>query len=228
MALNFQIPKNKKNQDLKTLQSGFGIPLKASLVPTIPNFPLGNFPEGITTFGTYYYDSLFIEAPSYEISTYSDKTGEFTVTQNANILSPDTIGGFDEDGKPTIVSGVLIKGCVVDVMATNNIVKTEIAGQNGTVKEYISQGDYSVTIRGFFSTVLPDLYPQQRTNLLNYYCSAPVSLSIVNDFLNSIFKINKIAIESYNIFQQEGVRNVQYFQINAISDSNFVIKEESK
>jgi len=223
MALNFQIPKNKKNQDLKTLQSGFGIPLKASLVPTIPNFPLGNFPEGITTFGTYYYDSLFIEAPSYEVASYNETDGSYTSVLNNIVFSPDAIT-TDEGLK----SGVLIKGCVVDVMATNNIVKTEIAGQNGTVKEYISQGDYSVTIRGFFSTVLPDLYPQQRTNLLNYYCSAPVSLSIVNDFLNSIFKINKIAIESYNIFQQEGVRNVQYFQINAISDSDFVIKEESK
>jgi len=223
MALNFQIPKNKKNQDLKTLQSGFGIPLKASLVPTIPNFPLGNFPEGITTFGTYYYDSLFIEAPSYEVASYNETDGSYTSVFNNIVFSPDAIT-TDEGLK----SGVLIKGCVVDVMATNNIVKTEIAGQNGTVKEYISQGDYSVTIRGFFSTVLPDLYPQQRTNLLNYYCSAPVSLSIVNDFLNSIFKINKIAIESYNIFQQEGVRNVQYFQINAISDNDFVIKEESK
>ena len=223
MALNFQIPKNKKNQDLKTLQSGFGIPLKASLVPTIPNFPLGNFPEGITAFGTYYYDSLFIEAPSYEVASYNETDGSYTSVLNNIVFSPDAIT-TDEGLK----SGVLIKGCVVDVMATNNIVKTEIAGQNGTVKEYISQGDYSVTIRGFFSTVLPDLYPQQRTNLLNYYCSAPVSLSIVNDFLNSIFKINKIAIESYNIFQQEGVRNVQYFQINAISDNDFVIKEESK
>ncbi len=223
MALNFQIPKNKKNQDLKTLQSGFGIPLKASLVPTIPNFPLGNFPEGITAFGTYYYDSLFIEAPSYEVASYNETDGSYTSVLNNIVFSPDAI--TTDDG---IKSGVLIKGCVVDVMATNNIVKTEIAGQNGTVKEYISQGDYSVTIRGFFSTVLPDLYPQQRTNLLNYYCSAPVSLSIVNDFLNSIFKINKIAIESYNIFQQEGVRNVQYFQINAISDNDFVIKEESK
>jgi hypothetical protein len=184
---------------------------------------LGNFPEGITTFGTYYYDSLFIEAPSYEVASYNETDGSYTSVLNNIVFSPDAIT-TDEGLK----SGVLIKGCVVDVMATNNIVKTEIAGQNGTVKEYISQGDYSVTIRGFFSTVLPDLYPQQRTNLLNYYCSAPVSLSIVNDFLNSIFKINKIAIESYNIFQQEGVRNVQYFQINAISDNDFVIKEESK
>jgi hypothetical protein len=223
MALNFQIPKNDKKQNLKTLQDGFGIPLKASLVPSIPNIPLGNFPEGITRFGTYYYDSLFIQAPSYEIASYNETDGTYTIVLNNVVFSPDFITTADG-----VVSGVLIKGCIVDVGATNNIVKTEIAGQNGTVKEYINQGDYTITIRGFFDTFLPDLHPQQRTSLLNYYCSAPVSLSIVNDFLNTIFKIDKIVVEYYNIFQQEGVRNVQYFQINAISDTDFVIKEESK
>lgn len=223
MALNFQIPKNDKKQNLKTLQDGFGIPLKASLVPSIPNIPLGNFPEGITRFGTYYYDSLFIEAPGYEIASYNETDGTYTTVLNNVVFSPDFITTADG-----VVSGVLIKGCIVDVGATNNIVKTEIAGQNGTVKEYINQGDYTITIRGFFDTFLPDLHPQQRTSLLNYYCSAPVSLSIVNDFLNTIFKIDKIVVEYYNIFQQEGVRNVQYFQINAISDTDFVIKEESK
>ena len=222
-VLNFQVPDKLKAKNLQTLQKGFGIPLKASLVPTIPNIPLGDFPEGITRFGTYYYDSLFIQAPSYETSTYNQQTGEFETVLNNIVFSPDSI--TTKDG---VFSGVNIKGAIVDVMLTNNIVKTEIMGQSGTVKEYINQGDYSVTIRGFFDTFLPDLAPNQRTRLLNYYCSAPVSLSIVNDFLNSIFKINKIAVESCNIFQQQGIRNIQYFQINAISDTDFVIQEESK
>lgn len=228
MALNFVIPDKLKAKNLQTLQQGFGVPLKAAAVPSIPNIPLGNFPEGITRFGTYYYDSLFIQAPSYETSTYNEQTGEFTVVQNDNLLSPDGIQGVDENGKPTRLAGILIKGAIVDVNLVNNIVKTEIMGQNGSVKEYINQGDYQVTIRGFFDEFLPDLAPFQRTNLLNYYCTAPVSLSIVSDFLNSIFKINKIAVESCNIFQQQGVRNIQYFQINAISDNDFVIQEESK
>lgn len=223
MALNFQIPEKQKAKNLQTLEDGFGIPLKASLIPNVPNIPLGNFPEGITRFGTYYYDSLFIQAPSYETSTYNQQTGEFETVLNNIVFSPDSISTADGQ-----VSGVLIKGAIVDVNGSNNLVRTQIAGLDGDVIEYINKGNYTVTIRGFFDEFLPDLAPFQRTNLLNYYCTAPVSLSIVNDFLNSIFKINKIAVDTYDIFQQQGIRNIQYFQINAISDNDFVIQEESK
>lgn len=223
MALNFQIPDKLKAKNLQTLQKGFGTPIISSLTPSIPNVPLGDFPEGITKFGTYYYDALFIEAPDYETPVYDESTQEFTTIEKKAMFSPDFI---TRDGE--LVSGVWIKGAICDVTSTNNIVKTEIAGQNGTVKEYINQGDYSITIRGFFDNILPDKYPFIRTNLLRFYAAAPVSMGIVNDFLNNVFKINKIAIERVNIFQQQGLRNIQYFVIDASSDTVIDIKELSK
>jgi len=223
MALKFNIPDKLKPKNLETLSKGFGIPIAAANVPSIPDLPLGNIPDGVTRFGTYYYDSLFIEAPSYEIFTFNEPTNDFTTTLNPILFTPDTIS--TKDGP---VSGVLIKGAIVDVTQVKNIVKTQIAGMDGSVLEYINQGDYEITIRGFFDTFLPDLAPNQRTRLLNYYCSAPVSLNIVNDFLNNVIKINKIVPQNLNIFQRQGVRNIQYFQISAISDNDFKIIEESK
>lgn len=223
MALKFTIPDKLKPKNLETLSKGFGLPIAAASTPSIPDLPLGNIPDGVTRFGTYYYDSLFIEMPFYEIYTFDEPTTDFTVTTSPVYYTPDSI--TTKDGQ---VFGILIKGAIVDVTQVKNIVKTQIAGMDGSVLEYINQGDYEITIRGFFDTFLPDLAPDQRTRLLNYYCSAPVSLNIVNDFLNNVIKINKIAVQNLNIFQQQGVRNVQYFQISAISDNDFKIIEQSK
>src|SRR5688572_7578109 len=52
------------------------------------------------------------------------------------------------------------------VSQTKNIVKTAIQGRNGTVKQYISDGDYEITIRGIIDA--PNgIYPKiQVENLI--------------------------------------------------------------
>ena len=218
MALNFQIPDKLKAKNLQTLQKGFGTPIISSLTPSIPNVPLGDFPEGVSIFGTPVYGSLFIERPVYGEPEYDENTKTY---QNAAVVLAYNFYLASE-------FGCLIPNVIVDVNATNNIKKTEIAGQSGSIKEYINQGDLQITIRGFFQNPLPDKHPTINTRMLQSYLKAPVSLNITNSFLNEVFGVTKIAIEGANFFQQEGLRNVQYFRIDAVSDTVVKIKELSK
>mgnify|MGYP006921348414 CR=1 FL=1 len=218
MALNFQIPKQKKNKGIETISSGFGLNMPVSILPPLPSVILGDLPEGVSIFGTPYYGAVFFEKPAYGVPEYNEETKQYE-TAFVSLAANRIMGG---------TQGCFIQDCIIDVNTTNNIVKTEIMGQNGTVKEYINQGDAQITIRGFFSSPLPDRFPEINTRMLRSYLIAPLSLNITNSFLNDVFGITSIAIESFNFFQQQGLRNVQYFQINAISDTVVKIKELSK
>ncbi len=121
--------------------------------------------------------------------------------------------------------GCYIEGAMVEVNQTRNIVTTTIAGMDGSVKEFINNGDYSITIRGFFSSNDADVYPTNDVKVLTEYLKAPISLKITNLFLNNFFGVTEIVPVSYSFHQQEGIRNVQYFTIECLSDLPYEIKE---
>ena len=218
MAINFTIPNKlipKKAQE--AFSKGFGLSITTGVIPTIPDYSVGDLPEGYTKFGTPYYGSLFIEKPSYGVPKYDEQTKTY---YTAEVIPSDNYQIGD-------IKGCLIEHCIIDVSEPNNIVTTSITGQNGTIKEYINKGDSAITIRGFFEGNI-DIFPMSDTKILRSYCSAPVSLNITNTYLNEICNITKMVVNSVNFSQQQGVRNLQYFEISAMSDTDYTIKELSK
>jgi len=85
------------------------------------------------------------------------------------------------------------------------IVKTQIQGRNGTVKEYISKDDFQVSINGII-TGQNGQYPEAEALAVQRMAEAPVSIPVVSRFLNGM--------GIYNI----GGISRQDFSINAISD----------
>ena len=97
----------------------------------------------------------------------------------------------------------------------------------GTVKEYIGMGDIQLTIRGYVATKNPDEYPDVDARLIKSYASAPVPLKVTSTFLNDILGITQIVVESCQLSQQQGMRNVQYFQWQAVSDTDYTIERKN-
>ena len=137
--------------------------------------------------------------------------------------------GTDDDGKnqktytslegeqvpfPTLV----INTVLFSVNQSKNIVKTPIQGRNGTVKEYISDGDYDISIRGVIVSENANEYPKDEVRKLIEILRVQDSFSIASRYLNEVFDITDIVIESYSLPQSEGYHNVQAFEINAVSD----------
>lgn len=96
------------------------------------------------------------------------------------------------------------------------IVKTQIQGRNGTVKEYISKDDFVVTINGIIAGQNGQ-YPEAEALAVQRMAEAPVPIPIVSRFLNGM-GIYNIVVEDYSMPQTGGGISRQDFTINAISD----------
>ena len=127
---------------------------------------------------------------------------------------------------------------LLDVSGTNNVVSQPIQGRNGTIKQYISQGDFSITIRGTISgrydqskkkwesprTLGINYHPKEELKLLYDICKAGYSIPIISNYLNDIAGIDNIVITDYNTPQREGGRYSQVFEINALSDKEVILE----
>jgi len=103
------------------------------------------------------------------------------------------------------------------VTQTKEIVRTAIQGRNGTVKEYISEGDYMINIQGAIMSDIPNVYPREDVELFIEICSLKKSIPIASMFLD-MFSIQNIVVGDFSIAEKIGSRNEVPFQINALSD----------
>ena len=97
------------------------------------------------------------------------------------------------------------------------IVKTAMQGRNGTVKEYISDGDYQVNIQGAFYDRNPERYPIENVSELLSLLRIPAAITVVSEYL-SLFNISQLVVENYDFPQVAGHQNSQTFSIRALSD----------
>lgn len=119
--------------------------------------------------------------------------------------------------------------CIITVTQEKYIVSTPLQGRNGTIKEYIADGDYQIEVRasvqppteaGGFAPL--DQYPlDELTNLLKMFRKAE-NLEVQSEFL-AMFEIDSVVIQSYS-FVQETHSNRQTFQATLLSDSAYEIK----
>ena len=221
MAINFKIGKPTQRVSAENLAKGFGLPIvkRAFINVGALNEINQDKPDGVSAmFGTPLYGTVFIKQPDYINYIYNDFLQQYEATQINLPSNNKQIGS---------TLGCFIEGAIIEVNQNRNVVTTAISGMDGTVKEFINNGDYNVSIRGYFATKDPDLYPANDVKTLSNYLKAPIPLSITNIFLNDYFGIFNVVPISYSFNQQEGVRNVQYFEIHCLSDIAFEIKENA-
>lgn len=117
----------------------------------------------------------------------------------------------------SIKNGISIDHCLFTITQQKNIVTTPIAGLNGTVKEYISDGDFAIDIEGTISSKA-NIYPENEVNELIQILKAQTNITIISEFLNW-FDIHSAVVVSYDFPQTEGFRNIQEFRISLLSDN---------
>lgn len=114
---------------------------------------------------------------------------------------------------------------IAEVNQTKNIVKTTVQGRNGTVKEYIADGDYMVTIRGGLFTPFSAAYPKDDVQKLIKLLKMNKALNVTSEFLLQ-FDIYELVVEEYSFPQKEGSQNVQLFEIKTVSDFPIELKQK--
>lgn len=109
-----------------------------------------------------------------------------------------------------------LQSVLISVTQNKVIIKTEIAGRNGTVKEYIGLSDYLVTINGII-TGENGVRPRQAIADFVKMLVAPIPIKVASQYLQDM-GIDSLCIETYDLPQDEGGYNYQTFQLNCISD----------
>jgi len=219
MSLQFNIPSPAQKVNVRTLSKGFGLPLVQRAIVAGNNLNIKtDTPDATSLLGTPIYGTLFIEMPEYTTFDFNDFTNEYVET--SNFLASNKVNGETQ--------GLFLNGVIIDATVNKTIVKTEVIDLKGTVKEYIGESDLTITIRGYVASQNPNEYPDDDARLIKSYSSAPVSLNVTNDFLNNILGVTQIVVESCQLSQQQGLRNVQYFQLSCVSDIDYTITKTTK
>jgi len=112
---------------------------------------------------------------------------------------------------------------LLTVSQSKNIVKTQISGRAGTVKEYISLNDFQINVQGYLIGVNPNEFPKNLVALWEQYMNLNTQISVASNFL-SIFDITSVVVDTFRIAQQEGFRNAVPFTMSLISDEDIELQ----
>ena len=122
---------------------------------------------------------------------------------------------------------LLINDVTVNVSLQKEIVKTAIVGRKGTIKEYITDGDYQLSMSiGIVATddngEIIDQYPERAIEQMREILETPETLEINSIFL-SLFGITHIVVTGFSAKQMTH-SNRQVIEITALSDTEYVIE----
>lgn len=108
---------------------------------------------------------------------------------------------------------------LITVRQQKIIKKTTIQGRAGTIKEYISQGDFDIEIRGCIISPYPNVFPEDDFRTFTETLDREESIEVVCEFLSRIGDgIKFITVDDYEISEILGTRNQVDFVIKASSD----------
>lgn len=141
----------------------------------------------------------------------------------SNLVFP---AGSYEDlaGGVIFYQGLRIDTVLFTVSQQKNIITTAIQGRNGTVKEYISDGDFIITATGVIVNADANAYPEFDVAALVEVLRVPDAVKVTSEFLDH-FDITDVVVESYDLPQERGTRNSQLFTIAMLSDTPLELQQ---
>ena len=100
-------------------------------------------------------------------------------------------------------------------------------GLNGTIKEYICNGDYDISISVGIVAVdsngqIVDEYPKEGIRKIREFLDENKAVDVTSVFL-SIFGIGRMVVTRFSL-KQETASNRQTIEVRALSDEDYVIK----
>jgi len=116
---------------------------------------------------------------------------------------------------------------LITVSRSKNIVKTIITGskRDGTVKEFINNSDYEVSIEGGIFDENPTRFPVEDMNTLIYLSELKEAIPVISEYLQ-LFGIHELVISTPKFKPSEGAQNIQVFTMDCLSDTPIELVEE--
>lgn len=151
-------------------------------------------------------------------SNFEIKAGEYT----------------DLEGNIIQFEGIRIDNIMFDVTQERNIVRTQISGRDGTIKQFISDGDLVINCNGEltgrtvqenngFSLSWLVGAPEEEVRKLKAITSVPREIEVISEFLD-FFNVTTVVISQPSFSQKEGSREGILFQMQMYSDTPIELK----
>ncbi len=143
---------------------------------------------------------------------YLSKLGG-AVFSNFNVQA----GTYTKNGQNYSFDEIKIDIALFEVQYSKNVITTSIQGRDGTVKEYISDADFVVNIKGIL--LAPNnKFPLDEFVSLIKVLKAPVPIKVNSWYLEK-FGIYNLVVTGADFSQQPGQFSRQMFSITALSDT---------
>jgi len=132
---------------------------------------------------------------------------------------------FSEVKLSTSDTELLLDTAILSISQSKNIVTTTLQGRDGTVKEYISDGDYEISIKGILDSGNMFVYPEDLVKQLKSICDVKDNIEIKSPFAEML-GITEAVITGYSFGQVPAGYNVQPYDITLLSDVPLIIKAQ--
>lgn len=108
---------------------------------------------------------------------------------------------------------------ILKVNENKNILMTKVQGRDLTRKEYISGGDYMISITGKIVSPYQDVYPTEEVTKLLKILKHKGVIKCRSPFLD-IFEVSTMIVLNYDFPQSAGFSNVQTYTISAVYEKS--------
>ena len=130
----------------------------------------------------------------------------------------------EETSEPITYDEVNLESVQIVVNQSKNIVKSSVAGRNGTIKEYVSLGDYEVSITAKVTELL-NVFPFDQLERFQGLKNSPEAVVCICRVLNEIFEVSEFVIEDMQVSTIPGSINEVDLRINMSSDDDINFDE---
>lgn len=138
---------------------------------------------------------------------------ELSITDEGVYFDSDS-GKVESNSKYGLVTFVDLQP-LIQVSSRNNIVLTTVQGRNYSRKEFISGGDFEISISGKITSKYPDIYPEAEVSKFLKLMHYKGVINCDNTILRQ-FKISQLIIQGY-AFSPPDCRNIQSYTLNCIA-----------
>lgn len=211
------------------------------LPPTRPVDQGGSVPLLVATAGLGLIKPKFFTLPDPDRIVREQSPDEATATSSGDAAKPEygllglpvfdtlTFEKFsytDKGGNKISIAAITFQNVIIELNQPKNIVTTVIQGRDKSVKEYINEGDFIISIKGNLVGLDANKMPVDEIQKLVALKTAPVEIPVSSNFLDQ-FGIFSIVITDVKYKQLEGMRNVVAIEIDALDEVPFEIKSNA-
>lgn len=167
------------------------------------------------------------QANIYDETPYRTDFGQMVTDYIKFEITDDFMAEVDSYQQPSMVE-FIDPHAVMSISQKKNILMTTVQGRDRTRKEFISSGDYLVTINGLVTGKNSNLYPYTEVKNLRRILEHKDVIPCYSPFL-STFGINGLLILDFDFTQAKGFHGSQPYSIRAVYEpSTAVLVEENR